>query len=201
MRIELRRVVWCLSQARAISEQYERYVLPTFPRSVDDFYWVCQQHVAPEKTIEMHEIPILAAGRSIKGVFVATDTGYQIYLLAGLSEEESRFVRCKELFHVLLDLPDESRNMDLYGHLDEVVSAFPQADSEPGCAVAWELLAEAAAMEFLFPLSEREAAINAANGSFDPAQVAARYHLPRSVVEGYCTESSMEFFRRCHAEL
>lgn len=187
-------VVHCLRKAKEIIEQYELYAQhPRDLRSIDDLEWVCGEYLG--RRAQIHELRIEAGERSVRGFFVAyADGRYEIYRLADLTERERRFVTCKELFHVILD-EEPCRNMDLLSHLEEAYSSFTFDESHPNIAVKAEMLAEIAAMEFLFPYARRVEEIER-NGRDDNffSMVAAKYGIPQIYVEQYLSDHYMEEF-------
>lgn len=184
-------VVKCLTKAREISEQYDLYVraADSCLRSVEDLQWICSEYL--NKSIEVFDLRIAADDMAIRGMYAAfADGTYHIYLLAELSDRERRFVLCKELFHVLLD-EEGCRNMDLIAHVEASATSFTIDESRPTSPVAWEALAEIAAMEFLFPYSKRAAEVAASNNDPDFADIARRYGVPQAYVEQYLTSQQM----------
>ena len=195
-------VEFCIEQAREVAEHYDINVYApdldrsaVNKRSVDDLIWILTQYL--DKNFKIWDLAIQK--NSIKSTYFANEDGsYDIYLLAGMDLNEQRFVLCKELFHIVLDQV-ECRSIDLYGHLVEVTTTFSK-QTEPNCPAAWEKLAEAAAMEFLFPFAKR-ARFLASSGS-DPSfgWVAEQFGIPQQYVEEYCTDVSMEYFQQFHRE-
>jgi len=181
-----------------VSELYEMYVRGdgrATRRSVDDLLWLCGQHLQKEISIQYVSIP--EDGTSIKAGFLALADGqYLIGLVEGMTDEDERFVLCKELFHVMFD-HEGIRNIDLATHLAEYASLFqaPDCVGEPQCSVAWENLAEIAAMEFLFPYDQRLAHVNGGT-TLDFGRLATRYGIPRYYVEIACSPGNMQFLGR-----
>jgi len=188
----------CLEKAVEVREMYEMYVLngKAFPRSVDRLRWVCEEYL--NKKIEIEYVDVPAEGSSIKASYWAINEDgkqwYRICPLTGMTEDELRFVLCKELFHVIFD-DEEKRNLELSAHVEEYsLSLASTEDVHPNCSVAWETLAEIAAMEFLFPLEERDRAINGGTQvSF--SKLASAYGVPRYYVESFCNSSNLEYIR------
>jgi Zn-dependent peptidase ImmA (M78 family) len=191
--IQAKDVAFCLEKARELAGYYRQYVLAGDGRakSVDDLLWICREYL--KKNIQVAEVAVPAAGKVVRAVFIGREDGYDIYLLAGMDRVSRRFILCKELFHVILD-QESSRSMDIYGHLEEVTATFPVPSAEPRCPAAWEVLAEAAAMEFLYPYAERKVLdmSSASNGEIDA--IAATYDIPRYLVESYCADQAMTYF-------
>lgn len=126
--------------------------------------------------------------------FAVKEGPYEIYLAQGMSEPERRFIFCKELFHVALD-EEDARSMSLYPHIEEVVSTFPVAMSNPNKAAAWERIAEIGAMEFLFPYEERVRCLEVTSGAPNVTQIAQQRGLPIYLIEQYLSESRMAYFQ------
>lgn len=188
----------CIRKALEVSDLYEMYVRgdsKAARRSVDDLLWLCEQHLG--KTIRIEYVAIPEDSSSIKAHCLALNDGsYLIGLVEGMSDEEERFVLCKELFHVMFD-HEGIRNIDLATHLAEYASLFQSQDcvGEPQCSVAWENLAEIAAMEFLFPYDHRVASVDLGT-TLDYGRLATRYGIPRYYVEVACSPGNMQFLDR-----
>ena len=185
----------CLDEARTMREYYKQYVLngDSARKSVDQLQMLITQYL--EKQVEVLDVPV--AKTSISAFYWAMRDGtYKVFLLSGLDDREKRFAKCKELFHVVLDVVD-CRNMSLYSHLSEVAATFPVVDSKPQLSsTVSEKLAEIAAMEFLFPYKDRLTFLANGNGNADYDGCAERYGIPRSFVEAYCSDLMMETFGR-----
>lgn len=195
MNIDIDDLRHCLGLAKELSEHYGINCLcPQDKRSVDDLIWMVREFC--RKPVEHYEIALVADDLQIKGMYLAyTDGHYEVFTLAELNDRERRLVAAKELFHVVLDSV-EKRSMNLLSHVQEAQLSFKVADdSEPSAAVAVELLAEVAAMEFLFPYEERLKIIAPANGAdLDYAQIAKRFGLPQYIIEDYMTPQMMANF-------
>lgn len=191
MIVQPKDIRFCLDKADEIASQYILYVLNSggFHRSVDDMVWLCNEYLKVE--VKKKQLNLPSADSSIRGLYVATDVGYEIYLLEGMNFCWNRFVLCKELFHVLLD-SEEYRTMYIYGHLKDVANSFPQLMAEPGRATVSELMAEIAAMEFLFPYKER-AFQRTDNNPLDYLAIADYYKVPQFYVERYLSKSWMDY--------
>ena len=194
MKIKRDDIELCLRAAWTMSEQYRQYALAPdrSDRSVDTLLWICRMYLA--KKIEVLQAPIPAtADKTIRAAYVATGDRHDIILLANMERVWRRFALCKEIFHILI-AHEESLSANIFGHLEEVTLTFPVMDSEPNCAAAWEKLAEAAAMEFLFPAVERKPMNMAEVSGGQIDALAARYDIPRVFIETYCSEPACEFF-------
>lgn len=186
-------VIACLEKALEIRDTYHMYVLVDHDRkSVDDLLWVCQEYLG--KKIEVGQLELPAEGSSIKASFWALEDGsYIIGLLAGMTEEELRFVLCKEIFHVIFD-EESRRSLELGVHLEDYTSNIGVEHGRPNCSAAWETLAEIAATEFLLPLERRLEIAGRATPDF--AKSAAHYGLPRYHVEVACGEANLDYIKR-----
>ncbi|PBJ83743.1 hypothetical protein CMZ84_04440 [Lysobacteraceae bacterium NML93-0399] len=188
-------ISYCLSKARDIGDQYELYVLhgKEFPRSVDDLLWICGEYLGKKIFVEYVDIP--AEGSSVSATYWANSDGsYRIGLLTGMSKDEEKFVLCKELFHVIFD--DEGRrSMDLSTHLEDCTTAYTVNGGPPRCAVAWETLAEIAAIEFYFPFEQREKCLDGGT-VVDFARLAVRFEIPRYYVEVACGAGNMAYVKK-----
>ncbi|WP_447586408.1 hypothetical protein [Pseudoxanthomonas mexicana] len=187
-------LIFGLAKAKELAEQYKLYVLGADRdlRSIDDLRAICADYLG--KTVRVNELNLPAGNRTIRAMFGAlADGSFEIFLLAELGERERRFVLCKELFHVVLD-QEQCRSMDVYSHLEAAAVSFTTADSKPDGPVVWEMLAEVAAMEFMFPYAERVAVLHAYNGNPDFSAIARRYGLPQVHVESYLSQPMMQLF-------
>lgn len=187
----------CLDKAREMGEHYVLYVLQRdFPRSVVDLKWICEEYL--HLRIRPRLLPLPAAQSSIRGLYMSTPDGYEIYLLSGMNYCWNRFVFCKEMFHVLLD-KDEYRNMQIYEHIEEVALKFPEPRSHPSQAAVSELMAEIAAMEFLFPFKDRLLQLGGKPlDQVDSLAIAQLYKIPQYYVEKYLSQPWMEYIGAFH---
>lgn len=186
----------CLDQARAMVEEYRRYHIggDHDRKSIID---LMDQIVAEYlgKQFFVRKLPM--SNESVSAMFWALKDGtYEIFLLDGLDEHQRRFALCKELFHIILD-EEGCRSTNVSEHVEEVHTTFPVRDSKPGTAAIWEFLAEASAMEFMFPFDARERFLRAAEAAGvapDFARAAQQFGVPEYFVEFYCSDPVMEFF-------
>lgn len=190
MFIKLTDLRCCLDKAAEMATHYETYILDgkNVQRSIEDTVWICQEYL--NLKIEQNELPIPAARSSIRALYLAYDDHYEIYLLEGMNYCWNRFVLCKELFHVLLDT-EEYRNTKIYQHLEEMGLKAPEPGQEPKSPAVSELMAEIAAMEFMFPYKDRVTIRK--NGEVDYAQVAERFKIPQYYVEKYLADGWMDY--------
>jgi len=187
----------CMDTVRDITEAFELNVHngKGYPKSVDGFIWLIGEYLG--KKVEISYLDLPAEGSSIKAMCtVWSDGTYRIYVLAGMTEDELRFVVCKELFHAIFDQEDR-RNMDLRDHVEEYTSTYAsQVGAEPQCSASWEWLAEIAAIEFLFPHRYRAEACNSEDTILAYSKAATQYGLPRKYVEIGCSESNIEYLAK-----
>lgn len=181
-----------VDKAREISESYETYVLsPCFPRSADLLIWILQQYLNLKIQLNVLEIP--AQGNSIRALIAVSEGHFEIYLLGGMPHDLHRVVVCKELFHAVLDSEDY-RNMALYKHLSECVMPSPDECRDPSPAKISEIMAEVAAMEFLFPYRERVTCKKLiAAGKLNFERIAEEYMIPQFLVERYMSEEWLQY--------
>lgn len=154
--------------------------------SVDYFFEFCLSRAS----IEAYEHPTHTyTGALPRGKYISNDDGtYEIIILPGQKFCWNRFVLCKELFHVLLDVEDKQRifaHNDVDAHLEKYMYE-DSPDSSP-LNVQSEWLAEFAAMEFLFPHAHRAKQIDV-----DSAVLAERYKVPKQKVEEYMRPKYIE---------
>jgi Zn-dependent peptidase ImmA (M78 family) len=181
---------FCLDKASELSELYHMHVLgtPHSKKSIDDLVWVCTTYL--QKNITLQELDASVTRKSINGFYVSYGTSYKIVLHSGMNLCWRRFVLCKELFHVLIDA-EPYRSMDISAHVEEVTSTFPVLESKPGQPAISEMMAEIAAMEFMFPYANRLQEL--ANTPIAYIGIAEKYKIPQVFVEQYLSESYMQY--------
>ena len=178
-----------ISAAKSFNQQLSMFQLSTEPRRRLDNIISLVHEIAP-MPLGLHELTISEEDSAIKGAFIRHEDRYNIFVLSGLNLCWTRFVTCKELMHVVLDC-DEYHNIEIQfgSHIEEAVDILPEG-SPSACS---EQLAEAAAMEVMFPFSEREALIR--NGATDYFAIADRYKIPELMVQRYLSEPYMNWFK------
>lgn len=130
----------------------------------------------------------------VRGYYKALDEerkNYAIYLRRPQEEEWLRFVTCKELLHVVLDVRESESCRGIHVHelvLDVVQDSY-SGDIASSDEVAVEKLAEIAAMEFCFPYAERIEYFK--SNSIAYGDIAKEYGLPEPVVRRYLGEKMM----------
>lgn len=179
-------IIFCISKAREFTEYYKAHSLngAATRRSVEEFLDLCAEYLG--KPIEKRILEIPAEACSIRGFYISYPDKYEIYLMAGMNFCWSRFVLCKELFHVILD-EERYQTTNIYAHLEEVMTSFPSTQPGGPAAVS-EALAEIAAMEFMFPYADR-APISLPLA--DSLEIAERYKVPQAKIEEYMGQSFM----------
>lgn len=192
MRISPTDLVVCINTANEVADELlRRSLADVTPRSADMLFEIC--HELSGKSVEIYELTDKPAeGNWLLGASLLSLDKAQILLSADLNHCWKRFVLCKEVFHVLLDR-EEYRNIDIFGHVEEITLSFPLDDSKPNKPVAIEFLAEVGAMELLFPYKWRLIALERDNA--DPATLADRYKIPTVLVEKYLGAAYMENLR------
>jgi hypothetical protein len=175
---------YCIEKANEIAEQYcLTHIGSDSPeRFVDYLRRTCESYL--DKTIGLQELhidkdssPVLAS------CILLADGNIDVCYVQNLNHCWTRFVICKEIFHLVLDA-EEYRNMDLEAHIEEVTVKFPDASSVASPPVRAEMLAEMAAMEFLFPYAARLKELSGSNTNNKRA-IAERYRVPAVLVERY----------------
>ena len=184
----------CLDKAAELTEQYKLYVLDSaaFPRSMESFLQICIDYL--NHRIHVYTLKPLPkeVSESVRALCISNDDGtYEIHLQADLNICWHRFVLCKELFHVLLDAP-EYRNMEISKHLEEFLLPMPEGPPKTYLPGSSELMAEIAAMEFLFPYAERKALLDSGK-PINYLDVATYYRIPQALVEQYLYQPWMAF--------
>lgn len=180
----------CLGKATEIAEQYRLYSIASDDpqRSVDNLMATCKSYL--KVNLKLLEIEVDRKDSAIWGACIKTEDGFDICYGKGHNNCWRRFIVCKEVFHVVLDC-EAYRNMDLEGHIEEVTVAFPDLNSKPGAPVKVELLAELAAMEFLFPYACRLLELDGPHKDNFFA-IADKYKVPQVHVEKYLSKQYMD---------
>lgn len=188
MEIDDKDLEYCLTKARELAQQYQQYVLgwQRPEKSLDDLLWICGQYL--NKNVAVYKLSPPLPRLSIRGFYVSADAGYTIVLHGEMNYCWTRFVLCKELFHVVLD-NEKYRSVDLYEHISALSAEFSVSTSDPPLSLVSEALAEVAAMEFMFPYVERE---QIAKTAFNSLAVADKYKVPQFFVEKYLSEHMMK---------
>ncbi|MGE7137964.1 hypothetical protein ACQKIE_10085 [Luteibacter sp. NPDC031894] len=193
MLVSVQDVRRCLEQVVEVRDHYRQNVLngDAVRKSIDQLRWIIETYL--QKVVKVEDVEWKA--KTIAAMALAIrDGSYEIYILQGLSDDARRFAYCKELFHVVID-EVEARTMSIYAHLEEVLATFPVDDSQPRKSTVSERLAEAAAMEFLFPYTDRLHFIGTAkDGVLDFEGCGAKRGVPPHLIELYCSDSYMDFF-------
>jgi hypothetical protein len=118
-------------------------------------------------------------------VYDSMETIVEVRYAAHLSEDWRRFVVCKELCHALDTA--EGCHVATAGAIDNIVNAFSlksaaQAPDHTVPAFQAEIIAEAGAIELLFPLPVRKERL-AAGEPLDAAALAGEFNLPAVYAE------------------
>lgn len=178
---------FCLAQAKLIADDYVLNAQDaTNPeRSLRDLLRSCEAVLGAKVTVYRVLVPTTA----VQGMCLLSDEKQvEIALSGDLNTCWTRFVLAKELFHLALDRA-EYRNINIAGHVEEYVLAFPDDNARPRKPVVAEFLAEVGAMELLFPYSRRAKALNAAT---DFLEIATRHRIPKVYAQRYLSPSFME---------
>ena len=159
-------------------------------RSVDGLLELCRTYLKKKIEVSLHDDSAL--NHLVQSFVLVKDDGYEICLLGDLNNCWKRFALCKELFHIILD-KEEFRNPSLEEHLEDFFGGIVEPEHQ-ACTLSAkaEYLAEFAAMEFLFPYSER--LVLHEDEKVDFSAVAERYKIPRYFAERYLTKRYMASF-------
>lgn len=184
-------LVHCLSKVREIEEQYRLQNIGSDDprRDVGSLVHTVENYLG----VKVKILTLDVAKASVTGAYIRTsETTAEVLLSHDLNDCWRRFVAAKELFHVVLDLPDY-RTMDLVRLVDDVTLTFPNSEAKARDATACEFLAELAAMLFLFPMKEREAVLAQGNSKeIDAFAIATRFKVPKHHVEKSLSKSYMD---------
>ena len=131
------------------------------------------------RIIQLIRVPLLSTALKSKCV-MKTDGSCDIVLLNGLNDCNKKFAICKELFHILLD-KEQYRCIDFEQTIDDYM--YDGIDDTPSLSSQTEILAEIAAMEFLFKYSYRK--LYVAQNNPDYYSIAKTHMIPQVMVERY----------------
>ena len=180
----------CLDRTREITAEYKQYIFPidVTRKSADDLLDACEAHLGVN--IDVFDVNEVGNGVTKAGYVRTTEQVCEIYIRSGLPEDWERFARVKEIFHIVID-KTECRDLDIYETFT-AIKVPPLADGIRKSA-AWESLAEACAMEFLFPYADR-VVIMGVGKDIDFAKLAVTYGIPQVFIELYLSKSYMDYF-------
>ena len=155
--------------------------------STNDLLNFCRNFL--DKEIRLVEHADSFHNHKIYSFFVKFQDHFDIVYLRELNNCWMRFVLCKELFHVILDDPSNC-NANVAEHVDSVfaISLSDGAPERPN-STQIETAAEIAAMEYLFPYSERRRVLS--HPQVDYMAIAKQYLVPRVYVEVYLGQTTM----------
>jgi Zn-dependent peptidase ImmA (M78 family) len=188
MSITAQHLRFCLDKSKEITEAYKQHVRigNHNKKSADDLLEVCTEYL--EKGVSVVEVTVETGGPT-KAACVVYEDHFEIYIRSGLQEEWRRFVLCKELFHLVIDMED-CRDLNLYEHVEAMQSPMLAENQRNGAQM--ERLAEACAMEFLFPYADRVEILKRPEINYQ--QIADQYGIPLVFAEAYLSPTAMEFF-------
>jgi Zn-dependent peptidase ImmA (M78 family) len=150
----------------------------------------------------LNSVPQSARSRSVSdygihAFYVANrDKSYEIYCYPNMPEESQRFAITKEVFHMMLD-EEQYRTTNIYSHLANAAGPFADEDNQMSLPMESEVMAEIAAIEFLYPFERRLKDYE--NPDIDA--ICDHYGLPRYKVEQYLTEVTMTALKDSHCSI
>lgn len=181
----------CLRKAAEIAEQYrlDNIASDDPQRNLESFVETVRRLLGVD--VRLLQLQIDKDDSAVYSACVMyEDKHCDVLFVDGLNTCWRRYVVCKELFHIIIDLP-EYRNMDIEQHVQELTVAFPDDDSSPEKAAVAEFIAEIAAMEFLFPYQRRQQELERAKGVPDYLAIARKYRVPVLFVDRYLSPEWM----------
>jgi Zn-dependent peptidase ImmA (M78 family) len=186
MQVKTDELKYAISKAHEIRDIHRLNYLNSdeTEKSLPNLLDLCQCYLG--KNIVTREHKMQHDGQPMRGFCLSFNDGhYEIVLLGGQNNCWKRLVLCKELFHVILD-EEKYQDKSISNLIDEAAITFPDPDSHPKLPLVAEMLAEIAAIEFLFPYEDRKKIIAQLNGNTpDYGDIAKRYKIPRVYVESY----------------
>jgi Zn-dependent peptidase ImmA (M78 family) len=159
-------------------------------RSVDDLGLIVSGKHGRE--IYYRKLPISAKANLVRGFYIPKGDQYLIFFVSDLSDEMLRYVKCKELFQIILDT-EALRTVDIIELVRNMIlrSSPESADLNLGHTTNSETIAEIAAWEFLFPYKDRVALKGTVNGKDDYAKLASDYGMPQYMIERCLSDEMM----------
>jgi Zn-dependent peptidase ImmA (M78 family) len=192
-------IEFCVNKANEMADYYKtKSIQPEkFPRSVKDFTDLCIEKTKQNIEIVTFDIPMHPANgvSTIRASFLKVKDGYEIAMKPESNFCWKRFVQCKELFHALLD-DSKYHTMEIFQHIQRCVVQLPWRALLPIPSTISELMAEIAAVEFLFPYIERVSVKRSDMSKEYYLKIAEIYKIPRVLTEAYLSELSMEYLDR-----
>ncbi len=191
MELTLSDLEYCIGKANEIAEQYCLVNIGSDnpERFIDHLRTTCETYL--NKKVGLYELHVHKDSSPVLASCILLENGdVDVCYVQGLNHCWTRFVICKEIFHLVLDA-EKYRNMDLEAHVQEVTVKFPQTDSVASLPVRAEMLAEMAAMEFLFPYAARLKEAEGENANNKRA-IAERYRVPIVLVDRYMSKQYMD---------
>lgn len=156
-------------------------------RSVQELLIFCRNFV--DLPINLLAHPDSWHNHKAKSFYAKYEDKFDIVYLEDLNNCWMRFCLCKELFHILLQDPSNC-SADLKSHVGDVFAVGIEALDASGMkSTQVEIVAEIAAMEYLFPYSERKKWADSVHINF--RNIADQYLIPRDYVEKYLHANSM----------
>lgn len=190
MHIQKSRIIEALSEVDNIRYYHRLHYIghDGKNKSDADLLSICQTYLSKNILIFCHQQawdngPILS-------FYIKFSDRYEICLLDKLNYCHRKFTLCKELFHIILDNP-EFHSINFEKTIDDLMADGFIPDNSVS-----EMLAEFAAMEFLFPYSDR-CVILETNPQPNFAQIAEQYKVPQRLVEVYLSENYISELGSC----
>lgn len=186
---------FCATKTKVITEHYAKDCVfggqDEFPRSSDDLHLIVEQLCG--LPIKIKKLNKEARYSDVRGFYVRKPRSREIFMLAGMSDRDNRYIKTKELFQIYLD-QEALRTKDIVDLVKNMVlRASPQsADLHLGHATNSETIAEYAAAEFLFPFAERLRHSNI-NGNDGFAALADKYNIRQYLIERFLSNDMMAF--------
>lgn len=196
MTVDSQMVANAIAHARSVSGYYAQLPVQFSggKKTPDGLRIICKDYI--RKSVEIFVIE--KTPNSVRALYMAREEGYAVFVLSNQDRIWRDFAACKELFHVILDDPDaeDCRTIKLFDHVEELVKTLIPFNGHPTPTAVSEFLAELAAMEFLFPYSERMSIL--AGGDVNCAVIANQYNLPLVLVERYLSDGFMQGLQEHH---
>lgn len=192
----------CLGMAQALREIYQHsHYSPSHTHiSVNALLKIVQTNYKKNVSLCFHE-DSHKDHYLYSFLHIDNSENYQICLMSGMSNCWNRFALCKELFHVILD-EEKIRNTSLAEHLQDFRASIRDANIGGGESSKIEILTEFAAMQFLFPFSQRIIVSKEIKDRLDAGEnkisvlkdISEKWRIPRLMVEDYLDAELMEYF-------
>jgi hypothetical protein len=177
---------FCADKTKEIEARYdESCILPSevdgYPRSVEDLDLIMQ---GLHKPIFHRQLRIRVEDAKFRSFYVPYADKYELYYVAGLTQEQIRYYKAKELLQIHLH-EENLITRDIVSLVENMIlrESPSSLDLDLGHPTTADTLGEIAAMQFLFPISRRIQEQAREGGPRSVTDVAREYGIPAFIVQ------------------